>query len=503
MRRYLRSVAGITGDASASEAARARLHELLDAIEAVARSAAGGRPGVWVSTTRWNAERAACGRPDLPTAAALRRRLALPWRPLLRLAQSSRPERERVFADRAREQAPGSATPTEVRDEGEEGATSAAVGSSCGTPTPVAGRFTARLETSVLLDAVAEVARSASPDAPAGASKGRWDRERAALGRVELPRAESIRKRVGGTWPEALALALCPQAERARLAGQRKRGRRSIIDARTPFDPDALDWEAHEESSMGRVAGSDGANVLAGDAIGTAGTTPDDEDVDAADVEVCRRALRVVAHRLGESPGQAVYDATAQRLEDARGARAPIGLPASPAILARYGGWEAALADAGLADPPRVVRALPAEELLDRLIDETGILPVRDYFTYWCRSRGLPQRVDRRPWTEIVAATRALRAGAGKTTPAHRTPLGNSPGLAGQIVRVDGVRSYSRAEVLASLRRYRRDHLRPGARATQKDYLAACRRDRSLIWPRNFPAHGRFQDLIAEAGGDA
>ena len=101
----------------------------------------------------------------------------------------------------------------------------------------------------------------------------------------------------------------------------------------------------------------------------------------------------------------------------------------------------------------------------------------------------------------VIAETRSIRAARGKLTPEHPRRTKHLPPLPDPRPRVRrAVFRHSRDAILDSLRRYGELHLPPGAMPRQKHYMAACRKDRRLIWPGHFTRFGRFHDLCLEAG---
>ena len=87
----LRALAG--RDTNGRFAAALTVHELLDAVLDVASAAA---PDPQAASTRsWDRARTAAGRPELPTASTICRRLGLPWPTVLALALTEPAERSR------------------------------------------------------------------------------------------------------------------------------------------------------------------------------------------------------------------------------------------------------------------------------------------------------------------------------------------------------------------------------------------------------------------------
>jgi hypothetical protein len=325
-----------------------------------------------------------------------------------------------------------------------------------------AGRFVAALSGHALLDAVAEIARQAAaePDLASAVSKRRFDLTRRALGRTDVPRADTIRQRLRRPWDQVLRAALAPAAERGHVLG-RGHGRESEF-----IGPEAL--------------------ALAG--------------------------LRSVAHALGGPPSSDAYDAELSRRGRARERRAlaPLLLPVAATLIGRFGSWQKALAAAGLdagqiaaRAGQRTNRAPAAEQTLSALVDLVGVLPSLDYLERYCRAHSIPLGRDARPYAKLVERVRALRTGQAKPTPDTITPPRRCPPFPGPIAgaaRRPRAKGRPRTAILASLARYGERHLAPGQRPTERHYRACRELDPELISPSSFPAGERFQDLCREAG---
>lgn len=322
------------------------------------------------------------------------------------------------------------------------------------------GRFAAEISFNELLDRVALVAGAAAACAgegcsPLSVSKAAFDAARASEKELTLPSAEGVRKRLGIPWPRVLELAVGDRARRGLMLSVQSGQRRA------------------------QFTGED-ADVL--------------------------RALRAVAFAHGASPTPHVYDTISRGIQRRRRGRGldTVGLPQSQVVIQRFRGWNAGLSAAGLeplppAGPPTPEKAVPAVELLDRCIRETGLLPSSRWLVRWCRAHGIP--VSERalqPWQRTLAETRALRAKRGEHTPDKTAPASGYPTLPD---RPEGLRQpHSREAVIASLRRYGDKHLRIGERPRYKHYQAMAGRDPDLIAASVIGRHGRFQDLCAEAG---
>jgi hypothetical protein len=319
------------------------------------------------------------------------------------------------------------------------------------------GRFAAPHTVHQLLDGVADVATAASPEAPLAVSKNTWDAKRVALGRHDLPSANTIRRRIGLDWSEVLELAFTEPAKRSRwLAPRLKRA---------------------------QFAGGD---------------------------ETICSGLRLIAHRLGTPLDRLSYDLEIAKVdaERVRRGRAPLNLPHSDTVIKRLRSWAGACELAGVEParrkPPPHHRARPAVELLDEFISARGLLPYRNWFERWCRANDIPLGRDARRWDELVAAVRERRTARGEQTPAEpatRAELPTLPDKAGVgRARDRRVKRRSREDALASLRRYKERHLEPGQGPRQKHYMAAARKDRQLLAASTLERQGHFQDLCREAG---
>lgn len=304
-----------------------------------------------------------------------------------------------------------------------------------------------------LLDAVRAVVLELAEEDADGARRVSTRRYNAA--RADAPSAQAVCARLGLPWDRVLWAALTEPAERGHLLGHL--GKR----------PDA-DW----------------------------------------DDDLARRALRAAAHRVGAPLTASAYDDAIEQLD--RGARAgqgaPLRLPHSATLVARFGSWAAACRWAGVAPAtqsgPPVVRAEPAVEILDRFVSETGLLPDSGYFRCWCRAQGIPLGRDGRAHRRVVAALRDARTARGEATPTSYARPEELPLLPDETRDPDRGPGggYTREAILASLRRYGERHLAPGTRPRFKDYQAACRRDPELLSTSCLGRHGRFQGLCREAG---
>lgn len=326
-------------------------------------------------------------------------------------------------------------------------------------PARASGRFVSPISLGHLLDGVAEVARAAAGGDPSKVrtvSKRSWDQARLRHQGHDLPSAEAVRKRVRFPWGRVLELALSDRSDRPRLMGQ--------------WDP------SHTE--------------------GWGDSGPD----------LALRTLRTVALRRGSAPTPFEYDVAVDSLEadSAKRKGEPLLLPSSVYVLSRFSTWSAALQESGLEAPPRLKPRHPAVALadsLDAFVDEFGVLPTSKYFLEWCRRRDIPTTRVKIGWPNVVAELRKARDSRGVSTPKVSTASKCLPPLPPPVPRRRRMAfSHSREEVLASLRRYGDLYLVPGTLPRQRHYMAACRRDRDLVWPNAIGRYGRFHDVCREAG---
>lgn len=326
------------------------------------------------------------------------------------------------------------------------------------------GRFAAGIDLTALLAGVAEVAVAAAGGNPQRArrvSKAVFDAARTVAG-GGLPAAETIRQRVGLPWPDILECALLPVGRRSSYLTRRQNG-----PARRNFN------DATDERAI---------------------TT-----------------LQAVAHRL--APGQLLtqigYDeqVRAMELESRRWRQTtPLRLPRSVFVLDRFGqDWAAALAAAGLVNLLQPIHSTarcetPVHVTLERALDELGVIPTHGYFVRWCRANAISiPRARRWTWDVALRDLRDSRRQRGLETPALVTSGNDLPSLAAPRVK-DRRIYHSRADVLASLRRYADLHLKPGDLPRQKDYLAAASADPQLIAASVLGRHGFFAQLCIDAG---
>lgn len=273
----------------------------------------------------------------------------------------------------------------------------------------------------------------------------------------ELPTAQAACARYGLSWPDVRQLAATPAARRGVLHGVKTSARDDYL-----FDRE--------------------------DALQT---------------------LRSIAHTLGKTPDKSEYDREANRriARSKRGGLPPAAIPHSETIANNLGGWEAALAAAGL--EPLEHRfgqghtgpaTRSAVELVDAFVTEHGVLPIRSYFEDWCRAKDIPLGRDSRDWHAVVAGVREARSARGESTPAttsNRAECAELPAPNGTTSRRP--KRVTREAAIASLQLFAQRY-GTGKRATTRAYKAAALSDPELIPLNSVTKFGKWGDLRQEAG---
>jgi hypothetical protein len=310
------------------------------------------------------------------------------------------------------------------------------------------GRFEAWTPLHELLDGVAEVARVAAEQAGCPAervSKAAWDRGRAAVGRLDLPTAEAVRKRFGRSWVDVLQVALGAPAGRVYRLG--------VLSAH----PQSVD-----------------------------------------DDRLIIPSLRWAALQIGQSPRPAEYDIVVEPWNRSalKDPLRPL-LPVSETILRRIA-WAEAIRRAGLAPLGNsgARRAQALAVLIDRCITETGVVPTKQWFRQWARVHDI--RVGRiggdNEWgPSLEAGLRAWTARGGHISDTG-TPLPVLPAAPSRRRRC------TREDAIRSLRAYGERYLQTGQPPRQKHYQVCSASDKDLISSAVLGRFGRFQDLCREAG---
>jgi hypothetical protein len=333
-----------------------------------------------------------------------------------------------------------------------------------GAPSQVvrrSGRFTARLPIDRILDEIAQVAHRvavADGDEPYRLTAKEWDRERQALLVTGLPTAETLCQRLRLRWSEVVQAALLAPSKRGNFLA------------------------VHGEINVGRYGADGKARAIA--------------------------ALQAVAFEWGPDRklSKTAYNEIALELESASRRwrnSDPLQIPRSTYLIAQFGSWEAACAAAGLEPDPGGANyaALPTRaEVLDEVITELGCLPARDYFIQLCQSRLISYRDHKERWFVTVNEARRLRALRGETTPLRSKMARELPLLPAVAVRSGGVLIHSKADFIASLRRYATRFLKDGRAPKTRHYTYCCSLDPDLIDTSRMGRYGGFTALCREAG---
>ena len=273
----------------------------------------------------------------------------------------------------------------------------------------------------------------------------------------ELPTAQAACARFGVSWPDVRQLAATPAARRGQLHGVKTSGRD--------------DYEFDREEALA--------------------------------------ILRSVAHALGKTPDRTEYDREANRrvARSKRGGLPPEAIPHSQTIADHLGGWEAALAAAGLAPLEHSFakgHTRPAKrsavELVDEFVTEHGVLPICSYFEDWCRAKDIPLGRDSRDWHAVVAGVNAVRAARGDSTPPVARTRKECPPLPAPAGRHNRrPKRVTRDAAIASLKLYAKRYGN-GARVTTSAYKAAALSDPDLVPLNSVTQFGKWGDLRREAG---
>lgn len=245
------------------------------------------------------------------------------------------------------------------------------------------GRFVPRYDERTLLDVVAAVARAADPDEPGGITQRDYDAARSSAGYADAPTAKQTAARFRMSWRELLAFALAPMIS--------------------------------PEIALGRQLG--------------------ERNEDWLDEAAVRAALKTVALRLGKKtlrPADYLAEREAM-LAEARLAfrhqREPL-LPSEGQIERIAGGWDKALAIAGLKPrPPQTSgpTGVPIVVALELALEAHGCLLTRRELAAFAKANSfsLARRIG--PWADYVSQLRAERADFGRWTPIAPPPLAVRP----------------------------------------------------------------------------
>jgi hypothetical protein len=230
--------------------------------------------------------------------------------------------------------------------------------------------------------------------------------------------------------------------------------------------------------------------------------------------EYAEFVLRLLARRLNVEtlrPGQ--YRVACAEMLAADRARWMHGgnlrLPTEDQIAAVAGGWDQALANAGLAarDPrgdqpasPRVV------ELIERCYSHHGAQPSHAELVRFCRANGLAMArlAEGRTWTSYVEEWKAERRRRGLPMPDGLPPASRRPNYDADVgAAQDGDQSRKRRwddeeELVAHAMRFLQQ-LSRGRRATQRAYADWSARHPGTPWPSAFEQYGGWVAVYQDA----
>jgi hypothetical protein len=293
------------------------------------------------------------------------------------------------------------------------------------------------LEPHLLLAAVREVSKLANPATPAEASQRAFDNARPRSSRFhDLPAARNIAATLKLPWREVLEVAHEPDDRHNHLLSVR------TYNARRP-------WLTHEY--IGFVL------KFAAQRLELRSVSPSQYRVER------ERMLR--ADRAGWLHGR------------------QLRLPNTDQIDAAAGGWDTALALAGLAaraglaqrsnGQPRTPAATPLE-LLERFYAIHGTQPSAAGLRVFAQANGIPYSQNRaRRWNESVADWKAKRRARGLRVPDGPPPRGEHPDYTRDVgAALPGEQPRSKWDVedcIAHVVMYL-EQLRPGQRSTARGY---------------------------------
>ena len=320
-------------------------------------------------------------------------------------------------------------------------------------PRDEAGRFAGGASIDELLDFFTEVAAAATDgdiDAMLELTAAEWEEARAAFEGVMPQTASAYMRAIGVSWHGLRRLSVAgPQ--RAHLLG--------VL---------TIDWTADVPDAL------------------------------------MHRALRAVAHRLGESPNPTMYDAEVIRIEKerVRSRRERFDLPNSATIRGRYDSWADACTAAGIAPPsPRPKSQPPAEVLVD-CVRELGCVPTKRWFEAWCQARGRALRNER--YGAIIDEAKKIVAAAGETWPDRCESGLAMPDVPADPVRVDRGRPrgyWTKERLLDAACRFLEATREAGEKPTQATLrrYAHERADLDLPQPSVINKRGGLVALLDEA----
>jgi hypothetical protein len=227
--------------------------------------------------------------------------------------------------------------------------------------------------------------------------------------------------------------------------------------------------------------------------------------------------LRLIARRLGAvtlTPGQ--YRAAHQAmLVSDRGRRSSAGgvpIPTAEQIEAIAGGWDQALAQAGLAPRHGLgghharVGPVPIVEVLDRCYERHGTEPTLGELALFARANGIPfPRKERgRPHSSYVTEWKVGRSARGLDVPDGPPPKRERPDYSSDVGAALSGESRAKSawadhdEVVAWVARYLGE-LNARDRASQRDYDAWARHQDGAPWASVLERHGGWVAVREEA----
>ena len=233
---------------------------------------------------------------------------------------------------------------------------------------------------------------------------------------------------------------------------------------------------------------------------------------------ITTRALRAVTFRVGHSPAAQEYDDEVRKMENhrRRGKLPPLGFPTSDSIIIRFSSWKAAFETCDL-EPPVPFRQQPGAlliEVIDVCTDFWGVLPGRRAARAFAISCDVALQFRPDGWNSLLDEVREARTARGVETPEQVVrsesdwpPMPTAEQASEIRARLGEPLRHRRPPATvehchAGLRIYRSEHLGPDDQPTTTHYMAACRKDKRLVWPSTLTkTTGKtFTKLMAEEG---
>ncbi|MBV8945847.1 MAG: hypothetical protein JOZ95_10525 [Solirubrobacterales bacterium] len=242
-----------------------------------------------------------------------------------------------------------------------------------------------------------------------------------------------------------------------------------------------------------------------------------DEQANWLTTEYSCFALRLIARRLGAAtvtPGQyrAVRQATLGSGRGRRSIARRVLIPTAEQIQTLAGGWDEALAQAGLAPRHGLgghharVGPVPIVEVLDRCYEHHGTEPTLGELVLFARANGIPfPRKERgRPYRSYVKEWKDRRSARGLDTPDGPPPKCERPDYTVDVGAALPGESRAksawadRKEVVAWVTRYL-DELKARDCASQRAYAAWARQQDGAPWASVLARHGGWVAVREEA----